>query len=68
MEVVPRNLISQLDNNKLNPHRVSSFCFNTDWSTMTVCLEEESKNSLKFYRRRYGADYELVSKIENAHR
>lgn len=68
MEVVPRNLISQLDNNVMSPHRVKCFSFSRDSSCLMVCIQELFHCSLKFYRRRYGEDYELVSKVENPHK
>ena len=68
IEIIPRNLINQLDQNVLKPNRVKSFCLSKDWTTMLVCVEESFRCSLKFYRRRIGNDFELLTKVENPHR
>ena len=39
IEIIPRNLINQLDDNTLNPNRISGFCLSKDWSTMMVCVQ-----------------------------
>ena len=39
IEIIPRNLINQLDENTLSPNRIKGFCLTKDWSIMLVSIQ-----------------------------
>lgn len=63
---MPRNLVNGINNDKLAPHRITSFVFSSDWTYSCYSIQGESRSYLKFYKRSIQG-YDAINKVESPH-
>ena len=65
--VISRNIISRLDNDYPNPHKIVKTVFNKNWTVMVCVIQGVNHSSLNFYQAKGDKDWQPVSKILNPH-